>query len=158
MRRYKSYFKEKQELFYNYRRNKKQLDEPVIFCVDNPESSSHYGNIQRIFKATRKTLDLRNKNNPKVKQLVKYCQDFLNEWLEVERLNEPKVSFIAGYNAINPKDIVDSAGAWDNIEFINYLYDETDFFNKHDGVITNDGAVFFEVTKDNLVSMTDLSD
>jgi len=161
MERYKSFFREKEEFFYNYRRDTRQGDEPVIFCSNNPERSNHYGNIQRIFKATNRTLDLRKKNDRRVIELVNYAIIFLNEWDpfipdDYEEFPSKEEEFNNVYNSLNPKDIVESAQAWDNIEFINYLYNETKIFDKYDGCITRDGAVFFEVTKNNLVSIKNM--
>jgi len=160
---YRSPLKESQQFFYNYRRDIRQGDEPVIFCSDNPEKSNHYGNIQRIFKATNRTLDLRKKNDRRVIELVDYAIIFFNEWDpfipdEYEEAPSKEEEFDLVYNSLNPKDIVESAQAWDNIEFINYLYDETKIFDKYDGCITGDGAIFFEITKDNLVSVKNMNE
>ncbi len=133
MERYKRLFVESEKYYYNYRRNKSELNEEIIFCVDNPNRSRHYGNIQRIFKATHKT----DKDH---RDIIKYAEDFYS----IDKYEAEKI--------INPKDITTSAGAWDDIDFINYLYDDTKYFNKYDGIITHDGAVFFEINKNNLVA------
>ena len=149
---YKRIFKEKkEEMLYNYRRNKKELDEEIIFCSNNSINSRHYGDYQRIFTATRKTLDLRKRSKDKLKLEI-YYKDWIIEYNGNLLTDEDDIE-----ENINPNNIVSSAGAWDNVEFISYLYDYTSFYNDHDGVITNDGAVFFEVTKVNLVSFKKLN-
>lgn len=120
--------------YYNYRRNEAECNEEIIFCADDAEKSSHYGNIKRTFIATDRT----DKDHKKV---TKHAMDFFG------------VDEETAENCINPDRIVTSAGAWDNIEFINYLYDETCYFSKYDGIITNDGAVFFEINDKNLISV-----
>jgi len=137
--------------YYNYRRNEEELNEEIIFCSNNSEDSDHYGNIQRIFKATQKTLDV-TEESEYAKDLFDHFSVFMaEEGEEFASLSNEEIE-----KNINPVNIVESAGAWDNIEFINYLYGNTTFFNRYDGIITTDGAIFFEVTKDNLVSCKNL--
>lgn len=119
--------------FYNYRRNENEMNEEIIFCADNEESSCHYGNIKRTFRATEKT----DTNHVEIIAIAKKFYNVDEE--ESESL-------------INPDHIIISAGAWDDIEFINHVYENTDYFNRFDGIVTNDGAVFFEVNDKNLVS------
>jgi len=133
MKKYKKIFKEEQ-YYYNYRRSNKELDEEIIFCSKNSEDSKHYGNIQRIFKATSKT----DKN---LKEIIQHAKNFYNTTEEDAK------------NLVNPAHIVSNAGAWDDIDFINYLYEYTNYFDKHDGIITKDGAVFFEINKNNLIAV-----
>lgn len=140
MKRYISLFEDNSRYFYNYRRNKNELEDELIFCSDNPDTSKHYGNIQRIFKATNRTLKKVNK------ELINYYKEFIKEWSGETIIDSDAVK------NLNPIRIVSSAGAWDNIEFINFLYDKN-FFFEYDGLITNDGAIFFEVNKNNLVSI-----
>ena len=41
---------------------------------------------------------------------------------------------------INPEAIVDSAGLWDSISFVNWFYDT---FNDLNGILTDDGGIVF---------------
>jgi hypothetical protein len=125
--------------YYNYRRTLDELDEEIVFCSDNPEDSRHYGNYQRIFVATERTDALH-------KEVIKHASEFY-------KIDEKESELL-----INPVNIVTSAGAWDDVEFINYLYEDTDYFIFHDGIITNNGAVFFEVNNENLVETNVLDD
>ena len=118
--------------YYNYRRNAKELNEEIIFCANSEERSAHYGKIQRVFKATEKT-------DYDHSEIIKIAVEFY------------QVSDEEAKRLVNPINIVDTAAAWDDVEFVNYVYDNTDYFSKFDGIITKDGAVFFEVTKDNMV-------
>ena len=117
--------------FYNYRRNVAELNEEIIFCAADPESSDHYGRIQRVFVATDRT----DKDHSEIIKIAASYYGVSDE--EAEAL-------------INPSFIVSSAGAWDDIEFINHVYSDTKYFDKYDGIETRDGAVFFEITANNL--------
>jgi len=119
--------------YYNYRANEAELDESIIFCSDNPEDSSHYGNIQRVFKTTENT-------DKDYKEITNIAEKYY------------KCTTEEAFDAINPLKIVSSGGAWDDIDFINHVYDNTNYFVNHDGIVTHDGAVFFEVNENNLVS------
>ncbi len=44
---------------------------------------------------------------------------------------------------MNPKNIVDSAGAWDNPDFVTWFYDRVANREGMDGVKTKDGAITF---------------
>jgi len=112
--------------YYNYRRNEGEMSEEIIFCANDPEASRHYGDIQRVFVATEKT----DRDHA---EIIQHAVDFYG------------ISEAEAADAINPDRIVSSAGAWDDVEFINYLYGETKYFGEHDGIITHDGAIFFEV-------------
>ena len=123
--------------YYNYRRNESEMNEEIIFCADDAEKSEHYGNIQRIFRATDRTDTDR-------KEIAKIAEEFYNTTPEDAE------------SLINPSNIVTSAGAWDDVEFINHVYDNTTYFSRYDGIITTDGAVFFEINAQNLVETNDL--
>ncbi len=118
--------------YYNYRRNEKEMNEEIIFCSADPEASNHYGNIQRVFSATERT-------DADHAEAIEHAMKFYG------------IDSEAAEKAINPEYIVSSAGAWDDIEFINYLYSETRYFAKYDGIITSDGAIFFEINAENLI-------
>lgn len=118
--------------YYNYRRNEKEMNEEIIFCADDPEKSDHYGNICRVFAATDRT----DKDHS---EIIDIAAEFYNTTKDDAE------------SLVNPAKIVESAGAWDDIEFINHVYDNTDYFNRFDGIVTNDGAVFFEVNEQNLI-------
>lgn len=118
--------------FYNYRRNDKEMNEEIIFCADAADKSDHYGNIQRIFIATDRT-------DSDHSEIIRIAKEFYNTTEEDAE------------SLINPSHIVESAGAWDDIEFINHVYENTNYFNEFDGIVTNDGAVFFEVNDKNLI-------
>jgi hypothetical protein len=133
------------KLYYNYRRNDKELDEEIIFASDNPEESRHYGNILRIMKPTDKTLNGVNS------ELLNLTKEFFKEQ-NIDIPSDDKIE-----KELNPSRIVSSGGAWDNVEFINFLY-EKNFFDKHDGIITNDGAIFFESNKNNTVGIKKLEE
>lgn len=125
--------------YYNYRRNESEMNDEIIFCSDNPENSRHYGNIQRVLRATEKT-------DTDHAEITRHAMNFYG----VEKDEAKEI--------INPSAIVTSAGAWDDVEFINYLYDETDYFKNYDGIITRDGAVFFEINDKNLIETNYLED
>jgi len=108
------------------------MNEEIIFCCDNPDDSNHYGNIQRVFVATEKT----DKNHS---EIIKHAMDFYG-------INEEEAEKI-----VNPSCILTSAGAWDDVDFINYVYESTNYFSKFDGIITSDGAIFFEINDKNLI-------
>lgn len=132
-------------IYYNYRRNNEELDESIIFASNDPGSSRHYGNILRIMKPTNKTL-----NGPN-EELFQLAQDFFKE----QGLDIPSKNEIV--KELNPENIVSNAGAWDNVDFINFLYDKN-FFSKYDGIITNDGAIFFESNKQNTIGIKKLKE
>lgn len=119
--------------YYNYRRNEEEMSEEMIFCALDPEQSKHYGDIQRVFAATDRT-------DADHAEAIKHVIN----WLQTEGIETTEAE---AEEMINPSNIVTSAGAWDNIEFVNYLYESTDYFRRHDGIITNDGAIFFEIGK-----------
>lgn len=108
--------------YFNYRRNETECNEELIFCSDNPESSSHYGNIKRTFVADKYTINTENET------LRSLFVDFYGEMDE---------------ESLNPDNIVSSAGCWDDIDFINHLEENRFFDTGVSGVITSDGAVFF---------------
>ena len=118
--------------YYNYRRNESEMNEEIIFCSNNDVDSRHYGDIQRVFVATANT-------------------DTNHEEITNHAVNFYGCSVEEAIEMINPSEIVMSAGAWDDIDFINFLYEDTNYFSKYDGIVTNDGAVFFEVNDNNLI-------
>ncbi len=118
--------------YYNYRRNEAELDEGIIFCANDPYSSAHYGKIQRIFQATSSTLIGANE------ELKKLAEEFYKlSWEDLEI-------------SVYPEDIVEFAGVWQDLDFINFL-EYNNFFDNCDGIVIPDGAIFFEVNEDNLV-------
>lgn len=129
--------------YYNYRRNESEMDEPVIFCCNNPDDSRHYGNIQRVFVATDRTDRAHT-------QIIQHVIDWLKgDGVEIDEVEAEAL--------VNPDRIVSSCGAWDNVEFIDYLYNNTRYFEEHDGIITHDGAIFFDIG-DNLAETNYLED
>ncbi len=118
------------------------MTEAIIFCADNPDRSRHYGDIQRVFVPTKRTLSWGKKEE--VAELNKLAAEFYENADDL-------------IDILYPSNIVDTAGAWDDIEFINFLYDRN-FFDGCDGIITPDGAVFFEINADNLIETNYLQD
>lgn len=108
--------------YYNYRRNEAELNEDIIFCSDDSESSAHYGDIKRTFEADKYTITTENKT---LRNL------FIGFYGEMDE------------DCLNPDNIVSSAGCWDDIDFINHLEENRFFDTGISGVITSDGAVFF---------------
>lgn len=102
------------------------MNEEIIFCANDPEASRHYGDIQRVFVATEKT-------DCEHSEVIRHAVDFYG------------ISAEEAAELVNPEKIVSSAGVWEDVEFINYLYGETKYFSKFNGIITRDGAVFFEI-------------
>jgi len=109
--------------YHNYRRNAEELNEEIIFCCNDSESCEHYGSIHRLFTPKKARLD-----NGKALEMAAIFYNCGSEEIKKE---------------VYPLDIVDTAGVWDDIDFINYLY-ENNYFNNYDAIITPDGAVVFD--------------
>lgn len=142
------------EKFYNYRRDKSELDEEVIFTANNPEDSRHYGDFLRVMVPTENTLDLRKESKEK-EELENHYKDWLIDDYGSASEEELESLFDDMEENLNPREIVSSGGAWDNIEFINYLYDKG-WFSSVDGVITDDGALFFESNDKNTLLVQEI--
>lgn len=112
-------------IYHNYRRNKNEIGEEIVFFSDNEESSSHYGNIHQIFDSEQPNLSMDDGTA-------------LQEAMKFYHTTEEEI-----YDSVYPPRIVESAGVWDDIEFINYLYD-INYFNHYDAILTPDGAVVFD--------------
>jgi len=109
--------------YYNYRRTKKEL-------VDNPADSRHYGNYQRTFIVN----DSCNSDRKRAAELfIEWMIEWSGETVSVEEAEA----------ALNPLNIVDSGGAWDNIDFIRYLYD-SGWFNSSNYYRTPNGCLVFD--------------
>jgi hypothetical protein len=114
-----------ENIYHNFRRNESEVGEEIIFCAKDEESSSHYGKIHLTFDSSQPNVKLDNGD------ALKAAADYYN-YTEEEMHDE-----------VYPENIVSSAGVWDDIDFINYLYDNNYFFS-NDAIITPDGAVVFD--------------
>ncbi|MDL2268034.1 hypothetical protein LJC46_08635 [Desulfovibrio sp. OttesenSCG-928-G15] len=133
--------------YYNYRRNEAELNEEIIFCAANADDSRHYGNYQRIMQATSRTL---TEITPELAgHLVDWLCEYNGEDFDAEAVSAEEIQSL-----LMPSEIVNTAGAWDNVEFVDYLYENTDFYDNYDGIAWENGAVFFEANSDNVVSVT----
>ena len=109
--------------YHNYRESH-ELEESIVFCHEDAERCEHYGPIHRIFDSEK------------------------TEYLDNGEALELAIKFYEGEDYENvkscvyPDDIVGSAGAWDDIDFINFL-ENKNYFAKYDAIITPDGAVVF---------------
>lgn len=110
--------------YWNHR-NENELNEEIVFCADDRESCEHYGPVCRVFDTDSARLDDGT--------AVKMAMDFY-------QVDEDEAK-----KTIYPERVVSYAGAWDDIEFINYLYDNN-YFSDFDAIETGDGAIVFDAS------------
>jgi hypothetical protein len=95
----------------------------IVQFADDPNSIRHYGENQYAIKSD------------KLPAIPEYVEKFAREYFGED------VSDI-----LNPRDIVDSAGVWDDRQFVSDLWQEFGDRFEREGVLgfkTNDGAVLF---------------
>ena len=109
--------------YWNHR-EESELNEEIIFCAEDKESCEHYGPICRVFDSEKSGAKLDDGTALKIATVF---YDVEEEDIKDE---------------VYPDRIVSSAGVWDDIDFINYLYDEN-YFSSFDAIETGDGAIVF---------------
>lgn len=116
-------------------KNPTHSDWIVLFC-DDPMAISSYGQEQWVVHKGR------------LLEIPQYIYDFAERFYRSEWNDEWGEDFDIDnlFSSINPIDIVNSAGVWDDTQFVSELWNEFEYKFLNDGIIgfkTHDGGVVF---------------